>query len=223
MSVMRAFPAGSAFTYWWSPSLRVMREWHRDRIAARFADPRTQQFKVVERSTARIVAFAKWDPPRRMKGLRHGFTTYAGDGTPRVVGEEEGEGGAQPQTLLEPPEGADETLYHEFFAGLRSMGDKWRIGEKLVLSIICTDPAYHGRGIASALIQSVLSVADGEDIPAYLEALPLAAPLYRRLGFVGVDRLEYDLTRAGKQGAAVLTIMVREPGSAAVPATVAAV
>lgn len=82
-----------------------------------------------------------------------------------------------------------------------------------VLSIICTDPSHHGRGIAASLIRPVLALADKERIPAYLEALPLAVPLYQRLGFQPVDRLEYDLAKAGRRGKAVLTIMVREPQS----------
>ncbi|KAI0110109.1 hypothetical protein F4814DRAFT_425822 [Daldinia grandis] len=104
-------------------------------------------------------------------------------------------------------------LYEDFFNGLKTMGEKWRSHEKLVLSIICTDPSHHGLGIAASLIRPVLALADKEGIPAYLEALPLAVPLYQRLGFQPVDQLEYDLAKAGRQGKAVLTIMVREPRS----------
>ncbi|KAI2611954.1 hypothetical protein GGR54DRAFT_616613 [Hypoxylon sp. NC1633] len=213
---MKAFPAGSDFTFWWSPSITVMRTWHQARIAGRFADPNTQQFKVVDESTGNIVAWAKWDPPRSMEGLRAGFVTYGEDGRPvEQLARQKGEGEYKAKKLS-APEGADEKLYEAFFGGLRSMGEKWRSSEKLVLSLICSDPAYHGRGIASALIKSVLAIADAEHLTAYLEALPLAAPLYRRLGFVGVDTLEFDLTRAGMKGTAVQTIMIREPGSAPV-------
>lgn len=59
----------------------------------------------------------------------------------------------------------------------------------------------------------MLDVADAEGIPTYLEALPLAVPLYRRLGFVGVDKVDFDLVKAGIEGTATLTIMVREPGA----------
>ncbi|KAI1405322.1 hypothetical protein F4819DRAFT_482839 [Hypoxylon fuscum] len=223
-TIMKAFPAGSAFTYWWSPSLDVMKKWHDDRIRGRFADPHTQQFKVVDETTGAVVAFAKWDPPATMKGLRGGFVTYdehgevakqqAGEG--RGGGEGGAEGKAKVMTQkLQAPEGSKEGLYEDFFARLKKMGEKWQTDEKLVLSIICTDPAYHGRGVGSGLIQSVLDVADAEGITTYLEALPLAVPLYRRHGFVPVDRLEYDLTKAGMEGTAVLTIMVREPKATA--------
>ncbi|KAI0850505.1 hypothetical protein F5Y00DRAFT_260378 [Daldinia vernicosa] len=219
-----AFSASPEFTYWWSPSPDVMRAWHASRIRGRFSDPTTQQFKVADASSGAVVAFAKWDPPAGMKGLRDGFVVYDEEGREVVGLEDLGEGGKiggavqekkeeKKKKKLKAPEGADERLYEEFFDGLETMGEKWRSHEKLVLSIVCTDPSHHGRGIAASLIRPVLALADKERIPAYLEALPLAVPLYRRLGFQPVDRLEYDLAKAGRQGKAVLTIMVREPQS----------
>ncbi|KAI0140077.1 acyl-CoA N-acyltransferase [Hypoxylon sp. NC0597] len=205
---MRAFQPGSAFTHWWSPSIDAMRKWNSNRIRARFADPSTQQFKVVDDSTGTLVAFAKWDPPPTLQGLRHGFVVYDERGrevVSRKEGkwEEEEEEKKEKKQILKAPEGADEAAYQDFYKGLRAMAEKWRAGEKLALSIICADPAYHGRGIGAALVESVLAVADAEGVPAYLEGLPLAVPLYRRLGFAEVDRLVFDEE--------VLTIMVREP------------
>ncbi|KAI2781865.1 hypothetical protein F4815DRAFT_61460 [Daldinia loculata] len=213
---MDAFSASPEFTYWWSPSPDVMRTWHASRIRGRFSDPGTQQFKIADASSGAVVAFAKWDPPSAMEGLREGFVVY--DEVGREVGlEGDGKmsGGVQgkKKKKLKAPEGADEKLYEEFFDGLEIMGEKWKAHEKLVLSIICTDPSHHGRSIAASLIRPVLALADQELIPAYLEALPLAVPLYQRLGFQPVDRLEYDLAKAGRRGKAVLTIMVREPQS----------
>ncbi|KAI0838913.1 hypothetical protein F5Y06DRAFT_266930 [Hypoxylon sp. FL0890] len=111
--------------------------------------------------------------------------------------------------MLKTPEGADEVAYEDFFKRLGAMAEKWRASEKLTLSIICTDPAYHGRGIGTALIKSVLDLADAEGVPAYLEGMPKAVPLYRRHGFVEVDSLQYDQA---------LTIMVREPRAGVAPA-----
>ncbi|KAI5865081.1 hypothetical protein GGS23DRAFT_557591 [Durotheca rogersii] len=149
-----------------------------------------------------------------MRGLRPGFVTYDAAGAEVAAPHGEGPAKRQPETkTLRPPAGANVALFEEFFAGLAAMGQKWNSSDKLILSVICTDPAYHGRGIAAAMIRSVLAVADAEGVPAYLEALPLAAPLYRRLGFADVDRLECDLAKAGRQGKAVLTVMVREPGA----------
>ncbi|KAI1079512.1 acyl-CoA N-acyltransferase [Whalleya microplaca] len=221
-SVFLAAFAGSDFTYWWSPSLPAMRAWNTARFAARFRDPRTQQFKVVDDASGDVVAFAKWVPPRPMVGLRRGFVVYdeagrevKGDGVGVEKGEGDGSGdGEKWRKITAPPEGADHELYYEFFEGLKRMGEKWDTKNKLVLSIICANPAYQGRGIASALIKSVLDVADTEGIPAYLEALPLAAPLYRRHGFTTIDKLEYDMSKTGREGKAVLDIMIREPQGA---------
>jgi hypothetical protein len=60
-------------------------------------------------------------------------------------------------------------------------------------------------------MQSVLAIADTEGITTYLEALENALPVYRRYGFQTVDQLDYDLTKAGQMGTAVVDIMTREP------------
>ncbi|KAI1105157.1 hypothetical protein F4804DRAFT_148332 [Jackrogersella minutella] len=209
---MGAFSKAAEFTYWGSPSADAMRTWHSDRIRGRFADPGTHQFKVADAATGKIVGFAKWDPPVGFRGLGDGFLLYDEEGRSRRL--RDGEADERPKKkkkLLKAPEGADEGIYEEFFGGIVSMGEKWNSSEKLVLSSICMDASYRGRGIAAALIEGVLAKADAEGVTAYLEALPLAVPLYRRLGFVEVDQLEYDLARVGMEGKAVLTIMVREP------------
>ncbi|KAI4867481.1 hypothetical protein F4820DRAFT_204096 [Hypoxylon rubiginosum] len=221
---MAAFPAGSDFTYWWPRDVGAMRAWQAGRVRGWLADPRTRPFKVVDETPGaggRMVAFAKWDPPRSFKGLDAGFVAYDEDGKvvehpPEGEGEEGGE--VQPEVKagqgLGAPEGANVEMYEDLFTTMERMREKWRVDDKLLLHIIAADPAYHGRGIGAALIRCVLDVADAEGIPTYLEALPLAVPLYRRLGFVDVDRAVFDLAKAGMEGAtAVLTIMVREPGA----------
>jgi GNAT superfamily N-acetyltransferase len=81
----------------------------------------------------------------------------------------------------------------------------------LDLGLICTHPKYQGQGLAAALLKPVLDIADAEGITAYVEALPNAKAVYEHYGFKTVDTHEYDLTKAGKGGTEVLTIMVREP------------
>ncbi|CAJ2512887.1 Uu.00g010060.m01.CDS01 [Anthostomella pinea] len=237
---MDAF-APTEYTYWWAP-LPTMRAWNEQRIRRRFADSGTQQFKVVDDASGDVVAWAKWDPPAEMTGLRMGFVVYDEEG--RAVGPPEGggvvvgggggeEGGGdggnaeegkgekggeigeeeKPQTTLDAPEGADVKLFREFFDGITRMVKKWGASERLVLTHLCTSPAYHGRGIGSALLESVLELADAEGIPAYVESLRLAAPLYKRHGFVLVDRFEhrYDLSKAGQDETAVIDVLLRDP------------
>ncbi|KAI2465086.1 hypothetical protein F4781DRAFT_41163 [Annulohypoxylon bovei var. microspora] len=212
---LHAFSAQPSFTYWWAPSLDVMHAWNVDRIRGRFADPSVQQFKVVDSATGKVVAFTKWDIPARVKGLQGGLVLYDDEGKAVESKGKEKEGGEAKKHGLKPPEGVDQEQFDELFDGLTRMQEKWQTSEKLVLGIICTEPSYHGRGIGAALIQSVLAVADAEQIPAYLEAMPLAVPLYKRSGFLPVDTLEFNETEAAKEHKPVLAIMVREPKSTA--------
>ncbi|KAF2963320.1 hypothetical protein GQX73_g10259 [Xylaria multiplex] len=158
-----------------------MWSWSEERIRRRFADANTQQFKVVDDTNGTIVAWAKWDPPSRMTGLRDGFVVYdeAGDsiGVDSKHGEGKEKGGADGKTsgksyALGPPEGANIPLFQKFFDGIVGIGQKHQASEKLDL-------------------------ADREGLPAYLEATSAGAPLYRKLGFEDVDTLVFDRTEAG--------------------------
>ncbi|KAI1774907.1 acyl-CoA N-acyltransferase [Hypoxylon cercidicola] len=212
---MNAFPAGSDFTYWWPRSVDAMRAWQADRIRSWLANPRVRAFKVVDQATSRLVAFAKWDLPTSLKGLDAGLVAYDEQGKAVEQSPKEGEAQGVATRDLGAPEGANVEMFQDLFVGITRMREKWQVDGKLLLHIIAADPAYHGRGIATAVIKCVLDVADAEGVSTYLEALPLAVPLYRRLGFVEVDKMEFDLARAGMEGTAVLTIMVREPGMVA--------
>lgn len=81
------------------------------------------------------------------------------------------------------------------------------------LSLICTDPKYHRRGAAKALIVPMLDLADAQGIKAYLEATPAGKPVYEKLGFREVDALEFDLGKLTKNldGIYKLSIMIRDP------------
>ncbi|KAI3332505.1 hypothetical protein HD806DRAFT_197318 [Xylariaceae sp. AK1471] len=214
----------SELIYWWGP-VPAMRSWNEERIRRRFADPSTHQFKVVDDVNGTIVAWAKWDPPPRMTGLREGFVLYDGAGESISAsrgnvdtddgngdGKKEADGKTSAKTYaLGPPEGSDTILFQKFFDGLTSMEKQYQASEKLVLTHLCSRHSYHGRGIGAALLRSALDLADKEGVPAYLESARLAAPLYQRHGFAIVDTLEYDHTKAGFESPAILHVMVREP------------
>ncbi|KAI0444071.1 hypothetical protein F4803DRAFT_278207 [Xylaria telfairii] len=215
---MDAF-SNSDYTYWWGP-VPAMWSWQEERIRRRFADAGTQQFKVVDDANGTIVAWAKWDPPSRMVGLRDGFTVYDESGEPgntcaeNTNGEEkekpDGKTSAK-SYALGPPEGANAALFQTFYDGLVGAGKKFQADEKLVLTHLCTRHNYHGRGIGSALLRGVLDLADKEGIWSYLEATLLATPVYQRLGYKTVDTLEFDRSEAGFDTPAMLNLMVREP------------
>ncbi|KAJ8131636.1 hypothetical protein O1611_g1989 [Lasiodiplodia mahajangana] len=94
---------------------------------------------------------------------------------------------------LGPPEGSNAALFKKFFDSIVGMGKKHQIGENC-----------HGRGIGSALLRSVLDLADHEGLLAYLESTRVGAPLYRRYGYKVIDTLEFDGAEAGFDIPAIL-------------------
>ncbi|KAI5918595.1 acyl-CoA N-acyltransferase [Camillea tinctor] len=198
-----------SYTYWWSPSAEAMRAWNEERIRRRLRDPATHMFKIVDTTSPAqqsIVAWAKWDVPVSMAGrLREGFILYDDDDDDDSGHRKTAAEGVR--SLPDPPEGADIPLMNEIFDGVRRMEEKWRAGEMLCLTHICTRPAYHGRGLGSVLLRSGLDAADAAGVPTYLEALRLARPLYERHGFTAVDRLVVN------HGRAAVEIMVRAGGN----------
>ncbi|KAI2629355.1 acyl-CoA N-acyltransferase [Xylaria nigripes] len=220
---MDAF-ANSEYAYWWGP-IPTMWSWQEEYFRRRFADPSAHQFKVVDDSNGVIVAWAEWDTPPRMTGLSEGLVTYdeAGEqictsgGEDGIVyentrGKDEPEGGMSAKRYAQkPPEGSNIPHFEKFVGGMTSMENKYQASEKLVLGYICTRHSYHGRGIGTALLRSVLDIADKEGIPAFLEASRVGVSLYRRIGFVKVETLELDHDVAGFDTPATVQIMVREP------------
>ncbi|MGH9078514.1 MAG: GNAT family N-acetyltransferase [Acidimicrobiales bacterium] len=74
------------------------------------------------------------------------------------------------------------------------------------LATLGTEPARQGRGIGSALLDSVLTRVDEEGVPAYLESSKERnVPLYARFGFDVID--EYR----SKVGSPPIWRMWREP------------
>lgn len=194
-------------SYWWPESVDAMREWTKARFGLRFADPKVQQFKVVDDETGRLVAFARWNIPEQMKGLNEGFVVYAdGDGGKEDLN------GADYKWMQKPPVGALEELYYAFFGGIKKMSAKWDAKTKLGLSVLCTHPDYHGRGIGKAIIEPVLAVADAEGIACYLEAAQGAKRVYEKCGYKTVEVLEFDTRQAGKEESCKLDIMIRKLG-----------
>ncbi|KAF9063796.1 hypothetical protein BDP27DRAFT_1334589 [Rhodocollybia butyracea] len=95
------------------------------------------------------------------------------------------------------------------------MSDKWDSEHMLVLVLLCTYPSYQNRDAAKVLMENVLH--NNEGIQVYVESLGSATGLYKRYGFKEIDRLKFDLSKAGREGKAVMDIMIREPNVPGVP------
>jgi len=64
---------------------------------------------------------------------------------------------------------------------------------------VWTRPEYQGQGIASALLDEVIQIADATTppTPMYLEASPKGQPVYAKLDWVRIDGTETAMLRRG--------------------------
>lgn len=66
-----------------------------------------------------------------------------------------------------------------------------------------TSPKFQRRGLGSQLVKYGLEKADGDEVMVYLSGSPMGVPVYRKLGFEEVGRLELDLSDFGGEGSHV--------------------
>ncbi|RYP73039.1 hypothetical protein DL769_004314 [Monosporascus sp. CRB-8-3] len=236
---LKAFEMDRGNTYWWSPDRAAQHAWMRRRVERNMRDPRVRHFKIVDRASGDLVAWARWNVPEG-KEAAFGAGAMAGDGARDVTrllgsGEEEEAVAGEDKTaaaaaetrpttaaadamatapaVTDYPEGADPELCRGFFGALDGMAKKWNAKSMLDLSVLCTSPKYFKRGAAKALLTPMLEIADAEGLRTSLEATPTGKPLYEKLGFREVDVLKFDLSQLTKDmdGIFEITIMIREP------------
>ncbi|KAF3004474.1 hypothetical protein E8E14_005430 [Neopestalotiopsis sp. 37M] len=230
-----AFKEDPGNSHWWSPSRESMMTWMRVRIRKKLADRGVRHFKITDVGSGDLVAFARWDVPEGSAHFGGWFDAENGnipavdvtkivESEPRpqdaeqtnqeVVASAPSVEQRQPYQNVDVPEGADPFLASNFFSALKKASDQWYKSDMLGLSLICTDPNYHRRGAAKALIVPMLELADSHGITAYLEATPAGKPVYEKLGFRQVDSLEFnleELTKGNLDGWYRLSIMTRAP------------
>jgi len=76
---------------------------------------------------------------------------------------------------------------------------------------LVTSPAFQRRGIGSQLVNVGLDRADEEGKFCFLSGSPMGVPVYAKLGFEAVGRLEIDLSDFGGVGTHVHVAMIRKP------------
>ncbi|KAH7411255.1 hypothetical protein BKA64DRAFT_741829 [Cadophora sp. MPI-SDFR-AT-0126] len=110
------------------------------------------------------------------------------------------------------PECINLTLRQEFSSEMAKMERDHRPqGSCFVLEQLATAGSHQRRGIGAGLVLHGLEKADREGMICYLSGAPMGVPLYRKLGFEEVGRLEISLSKFGGSGTHVHVAMVRKP------------
>ncbi|KAL7623486.1 hypothetical protein AAE478_007168 [Parahypoxylon ruwenzoriense] len=204
-----AFRTDPRNAFWWPADKKAMIAWMSRRIRRKMSDRHVRHFKVTDRQSGDLVAFARWDVP---EGHEEAFGDWIGDdgaaattvvnAPPAAATGENSETAEQGVDLpvtsgrvevptppaFDYPEGARPELCLRFFNALGAMSEKQN---------------------AKAML------ADAEGLKVYLEATPHGKPVYEKLGFREVDQLTFDLKELINKddGVYKISIMVREPMS----------
>ncbi|KAF2003544.1 hypothetical protein P154DRAFT_520120 [Amniculicola lignicola CBS 123094] len=80
-----------------------------------------------------------------------------------------------------------------------------------LLHILVTDPEHSRRGAGAMLVKWGMDQADKAQLPTYLESSSQGKRLYERLGFKVVKETTFDLTKYGKEGTDIGTVMIKDP------------
>ncbi|KAF8849122.1 acyl-CoA N-acyltransferase [Acephala macrosclerotiorum] len=150
-----------------------------------------EALKVVDEESGEIVGYAVW-----------GWSEKAISRVLRVK-----------ETLPLPP-GCNTNLRETYLSLLNDMEAKHQPKEPFYeLLELATHPSYQRRGIGSQLVNYGLEKAERDGKKVYLSAAPKGVPVYAKLGFGEVGRLEFALGKWGGEGVHVHVAMIKEFGS----------
>lgn len=76
--------------------------------------------------------------------------------------------------------------------------------------LLCTDPAFQRKGLATMLLRHGTDMADAEGRKTYIEATAKGHPVYLKLGFKDIDVVTVDLSKWGGE-LGINRTMIREP------------
>ncbi|RDW61146.1 GNAT family N-acetyltransferase [Aspergillus mulundensis] len=176
--------------------------------AARLRDiammPTARMFKAVDEDTGAIIGVARWIVTKEERV----YTTL----------QEAVEHEVMRRVIPETNEAATRAFYTMATAG------KWEVlglrdnhgavvglVPRVELETLFTHPGYRGVGVASALVQWGVELADRLGMRVYFEAAGEGRPLYERFGFEVVRVGEFDAAEYGGVGRHVYTFMLRQP------------
>ncbi|KAG0650034.1 hypothetical protein D0Z07_3877 [Hyphodiscus hymeniophilus] len=190
----------SSFTFPATISPEERYRWLRERFTGTFSKPDLRNFKIVETSTGRMAAWARW-------GFPHEKNEVKGEGEGQDEKEEEKDFNKD-----EWPVGANLEVCEVKFGGLHRKREKYcKKEDTYIVYLICTDPAFQRKGLASRLLQHGIDLADREGRQTYLEATKDGHPVYLKLGFTVIDVLTMDLSKWGGKELGVSRMMMRDP------------
>ncbi|KAH7355212.1 hypothetical protein BKA65DRAFT_236062 [Rhexocercosporidium sp. MPI-PUGE-AT-0058] len=109
------------------------------------------------------------------------------------------------------PEGVNLDLRQTFISSMNKMeGDHRPKGPCYVLEQLATSLSHQRHGIGAQLVKYGLEKADREGMVCYLSGAPMGVPVYRKLGFEEVGRMEIPLKGFGGSGTHIHVAMVRK-------------
>lgn len=157
-----------------------------DKVTANIVDAMNKGtifLKCVDTATGEMVAGARW---RHVKPQQEGAKE-------RTWGEVDAD-----LTIPEPFEESDPEMYKDIF-GLMNTNKREILGTRpyYVLDTLVVLQQHGRRGAGSMLVRWGCEKADEAGVEAYLEASPMAAPMYARHGFQPVKELDLDLRKWG--------------------------
>ncbi|KAF2720637.1 hypothetical protein K431DRAFT_346944 [Polychaeton citri CBS 116435] len=91
------------------------------------------------------------------------------------------------------PEGMNGEAVGAYFGEMEEFRKQYFGGKPYVLlALVATHPDHYRKGAGAMHLKKGLEMADELDLPAFLEATPHGAPLYRRHGYKDVKTLDFD-------------------------------
>ncbi|KAH6654660.1 hypothetical protein BKA67DRAFT_535971 [Truncatella angustata] len=201
--------------YWWAPDLGAMRVFQRRTMALNLTKPGRRYYKITHRASGKVAAWTTWVLPKGFESLG-GVPAAAAAADNLVVGggeevvdvEEATKDkleGLSPQERarkiveqIDPPEGATRDALELVIQQEEEMHQKYGVEELILLALLCTDPAFERRGLARALVEPMLAVAEAEGVPVWVEGSPKGAGFYEKMGFETIETTEIDLGRGNK-------------------------
>ncbi|KAL1622587.1 hypothetical protein SLS56_008698 [Neofusicoccum ribis] len=192
-------------------------EFHRRRFRMRLGNPRFIMHKILA-DDGSIAGISGWIAPPK-----DGAEANEDDASSSVNPTGEVPGCAN-RELFEAQMRLQKEMQERVLGDNKNFWCKWRSGvawrerSELIgppdLSSLATHPDHQGKGIGAALVRWGVEQAEKDCMPAYLEATPRGAFLYKKLGFEPVD--EVDMSKWLPDGEEYKFLcMLKEPSSKA--------